>query len=311
MSEFQLTTAVGFMIFNRPDSTERVFTEIARARPPKLLVVGDGARADRAGETERVASAREIIDRVDWECEVITNFSDVNLGCNKRVSSGIDWIFSQVEEAIILEDDCLPDPSFFRFCQEMLGQYRHDLRVSMICGTNFQSGRRRGEDSYYFSKYSIIWGWASWRNRWNESYDVRIDKWPRIRDEGWLADILGNRHEVRYWENIFERVYQGEIDTWDYQWFFTNWVEGRMSIVPTMNLISNLGYGEDATHTTSEESPVANVALSQMSFPVTHPPGIFRNIEADRITDQVFFRGTIGKRIRQKLRSLLAKFLFR
>ena len=311
MSEFQLTTAVGFIIFNRPDTTERVFAEIARARPPKLLVVGDGARANRSDEAEKVAAAREIVGRVNWECEVLTNFSDVNLGCNKRVSSGIDWIFDHVEEAIILEDDCMPDSSFFRFCQEMLERYRDDQRISMIGGTNFQGGRRRGEASYYFSKYSIIWGWASWRNRWSESYDVRMNSWPRVRDEGWLVDMLGNRHEVRYWQNIFERVYRGEIDTWDYQWFFTNWLEGRVSVVPAVNLISNLGYGQDATHTTNEESVVANLAMDLMSFPVVHPAGVFRNIEADRMTDQVFFRGTIGKRIRQKLRSLLNKLLFR
>ncbi|MGD8419166.1 MAG: glycosyltransferase family 2 protein [Gammaproteobacteria bacterium] len=274
-----------------------------------MLLVGDGPRENRPGEAEKVSAARQIVDRVDWDCEVLTNFSDVNLGCNKRVSSGVDWIFDQVEEAIILEDDCLPDPSFFRFCQEMLSHFREDQRIGMIGGTNFQSGRRRGDSSYYFSRYSIIWGWASWRDRWRDSYDVNMESWPRVRDEGWLADMLGNRDEVRYWNNIFERVYRGEIDTWDYQWFYANWLQGRLSVMPALNLISNLGYGDAATHTTSEESPVANVALNEMTFPLTHPPGVFRSIEADRVTDQVFFRGTLGKRARQKLQRMLGRLL--
>ena len=311
MSEFQLATAVGFIIFNRPDTTARVFAEIARARPPRLLVVGDGARPDREGEAEKVAAARAVLAQVDWDCEVSTNFSEVNLGCNRRVSSGIDWIFEQVEEAIIVEDDCLPDPSFFRFCEEMLARYRDDQRIGMICGSNFQSGRRRGPASYYFSKYSIIWGWAGWRDRWSESYDVKMAAWPEVRDQGWLADMLGSRQEVRYWGNIFERVYRGEIDTWDYQWFFSNWLQGRMNVVPAVNLISNLGYGADATHTTSAVSRVANLALAQLPFPLKHPPGVFRNQQADHITDQVFFRGSLADRVRQKIRRLTNRLLLR
>ena len=156
MSEFILTTPVAFIIFNRPDTTALVFAEIAKARPPKLLVVGDGPRAHKAGEAERVAATRAIIDQVDWPCEVLTHFSDTNLGCKKRVSSGIDWVFEQVEEAIILEDDCLPNQSFFQFCQEMLEYYRHDSRIGMISGNNFQVGGKTVPYSYYFSKYTQL-----------------------------------------------------------------------------------------------------------------------------------------------------------
>jgi len=257
--DFQLTTPVAFIIFNRPDTTERVFAEIAKAKPTKLLVIGDGARVNRPEEAEKVAAARAIIQRVDWECEVLTNFSEVNLGCKRRVSSGIDWVFEQVEEAIILEDDCLPDPSFFCFCQELLERYRHDQRIGLISGDNFQFGRRRNDDSYYFSKYVHIWGWATWRDRWAGSYDVTMAKWPRIRDEAWLTDIVGNAHEADFWSKVFERVHRGEIDTWDYQWVFANWVEGRLTILPAMNLISNIGFDANATHTTGD-SELANLA---------------------------------------------------
>jgi hypothetical protein len=300
MPDFRLTTPVAFIIFNRPDTTEQVFREIAKARPPKLLVVGDGPRASRSGEADKVAATRAIVKRVDWDCEVLTNFSDVNLGCKRRVSSGIDWVFEQVETAIILEDDCVPDPTFFRFCHEMLELYRHDQRIGMISGDNFQFGRRRNDDSYYFSKYVHVWGWASWRDRWVGSYDVTMAKWPRIRDEGRLADMVGNRREAAYWQKIFERVHRGEIDTWDYQWVFANWAEGRMSILPAVNTVSNIGFNGDATHTTGD-SDLANLARNQIGFPLTHPLGVFRNIEADQFSERRCFRISLTKRVRNKL----------
>jgi hypothetical protein len=303
-SPYRCKTPVAFLIFNRPETTARVFTEIAMARPPKLLVVADGPRPDRPGEAERCATARAIIKQVNWDCEVLTNFSEANLGCKRRVSSGIDWVFEQVEEAIILEDDCLPDPTFFRFCQELLERYRYDQRIGMIGGVNFQFGRRRNHDSYYFSKYVHIWGWASWRDRWAGSYDVTMAKWPRIRDEGWLADMVGNAHEAAYWQKIFERVHRGEIDTWDYQWVFANWLEGRMSILPTVNIITNIGFDKNATHTTVA-SDLANLAREPICFPLTHPLGIFTNIQADKFSEHKCFRVPLMKRVRNKLARLL------
>ena len=301
MSDFQLTTPVAFIIFNRPDTTERVFAEIAKAKPPKLLVVADGGRTSREGESEKVTATRAIIERVDWPCEVLTNFSDVNLGCKVRVSSGIDWVFEQVEEAIILEDDCLPDPTFFRFCQEMLNRYRDDLRVGMISGDNFQFGRSRNEDSYYFSKYVHIWGWASWRDRWQSSYDVDLKKWPFIRDGRWLIDILGNAKEASSWSHIFEKTFQGKIDTWDYQWVFANWIEGRINVIPNVNLISNIGFGEGATHTVTLSS-LANMLTASIVFPITHPVGILRNLTADMITFHSCFNIPFYKKVLNKIR---------
>lgn len=308
MSEWQLKTPVAFIIFNRPDTTERVFAEIAKAKPPKLLVVADGPRENRPGEAEKCATTRAIIERVDWPCEVLTNFSDVNLGCKKRVSSGIDWVFDNVEEAIILEDDCLPDPNFFRFCEEMLERYRHDQRIGMISGDNFQLGGRHGEDSYYFSKYVHIWGWATWRDRWHGVYDVSMAHWPMVRDNGRLPDLVFDKDEAGYWAGIFERVYQGGIDTWDYQWVFANWVEGRLSILPSVNLISNIGFGVDATHTTGT-SPLANLPTEPMQFPLVHPALRARNGCADRFSDRVCFRPPIWKRILGRVVSKLNRMV--
>ena len=301
MPTWQLKTPVAFIIFNRPDTTQQVFAEIAKARPPKLLVVADGPRSNRLGEEKCCAATRAIVEGVDWDCEVLTNYSSVNLGCKNRVASGIDWVFEKVSEAIILEDDCLPDPTFFRFCQEMLERYRDDQRIGMISGDNFQFGRRRNDDSYYFSKYVHVWGWASWRDRWAGSYDVTMARWPRIRDEGRLADIVGNRSEAAYWHNIFESVHRGDIDTWDYQWLFANWLEGRMSILPAVNMISNVGFDKNATHTIAVDRGVSNLRRNPMGFPLVHPPGVFRNIQADQFSERMCFRIPLTRRVHRKL----------
>ncbi len=304
MSDWQLQTPVAFIIFNRPDTTAKVFAEIAKARPPKLLVVADGPRANRAGEADLCIATRAIIETVDWPCEVLTNYSEVNLGCRRRVSSGIDWVFEQVPEAIILEDDCLPDPSFFRFCQEMLERYRTDQRIGMISGDNFQFGRQYGPESYYFSKYVHIWGWASWRDRWQNHYDVSIRNWPHVRDGGWLEDLVGDSSESSFWGSIFERVHRGEIDTWDYQWVFANFLQGRLNILPSVNLISNIGFGHGATHTTGE-SELAELPVSSIAFPLTHPLGMHRNRRADSFSEIKCFRVPLSKRIKNKLLGLL------
>ena len=280
MSDFQLKTPVAFIIFNRPDTTERVFAEIAHAKPPKLLVVGDGARSNREGEVEKVVATRAIINRVDWPCEVLTNFSEVNLGCKVRVSSGLDWVFEQVPEAIILEDDCLPNPTFFRFCEELLQRYRDDQRIGMISGDNFQLGYRLNDDSYYFSNLNHIWGWASWRDRWQNDYDVELKHWPKVRDEGRMADWYGSKVLQKSFCKDFENVYHGRIDTWDYQWNFGSRLNGRISALPNVNLISNIGFGAEATHTIAFNK-LANMGTSETRFPLIHPDNVFAAVSLD------------------------------
>lgn len=303
MSEFQLTTPVGFIIFNRPDTTERVFAEIARARPPKLLVVGDGPRANRPGEAEKVTACRAIIHRVDWPCEVLTNYSEANLGCKVRVSSGLDWVFEQVPEAIILEDDCLPHPTFFRFCQEMLERYRDDEQIAMISGDNFLGAKSRFKDSYYFSRYCHIWGWASWRCAWKR-YDRNASNWPNFRDENRLEKMNLNHSERRYWRSAFKGVYNGTIDTWDYQWVLTCFTNEMLSIMPSCNLISNIGFGKNATHTKSD-SIFANMETSPIEFPLQHPSKVVVDFYADRLSAELHFRLPLWRSIASNVRKVL------
>ena len=291
-----LRTPVAFLIFNRPDTTAAVFAAIAKARPATLLVVADGPRASRRGEEELCAAARAVIGRVDWPCQVLTNFSDHNLGCRGRVSSGIDWVFSQVEEAIFLEDDCLPDPTFFPFCEQMLDRFRTDSRVMHIGGTNFQGAARISDDSYYFSRHVHVWGWASWRRAW-QHYDVDMGAWTWARATGRISDILSTPMERRAFTPLFDRVARGEIDTWDTQWTVACRAQNALSIVPARNLVSNIGFRGDATHTSDSGHPVATMPTFPLAQPLTHPAYTLADSAADERTTSVF-RPSLYRRAR-------------
>ena len=304
-----LNTPVVFVIFNRPDTTSQVFECIRKARPSQLLIIADGPRADRPREDESCAATRKIVEQVDWPCEVMHEYSDINLGCRKRLASGLNWVFSMVEDAIVLEDDCLPHPTFFRFCEEMLERYRHDERIAHISGVNFQFGQRRTAQSYYFSRYTHIWGWASWRRAW-QHYDPDMNTWPSVRDGKWLRDMLGDQRLVDYWSKIFERVYDGDIDTWDYQWLLACWLQNGLSIIPAENLVTNIGFGVDSTHTT-ENNPTANIPSKELAFPLCSPPFIIRDVVADIASEKLYLPPPrYVRRYRRMKRNLLNLFAF-
>ena len=305
MTDFQLTTPVAFLIFNRPDTTARVFEAIRQAKPPKLLVVADGPRPDRPDDVEKCKAARAIIEKVDWDCEVLTNYSDVNLGCKSRVSSGLNWVFEIVEEVIILEDDCLPHSTFFRFCEELLDYYRHDERIMVISGDNFQFGRKCTDyNSYYFSRYPHCWGWATWRRAWKYfNFDMKL--WPIIRDGEWLKSISHNSKDRRYWTKIFQSSYDNKVKSWAYCWTFACWIQNGLTILPNVNLVSNIGFGEGATHTSSSKSKVANLPVEEMIFPLKHPPFLLRHVEADDFTHNNNYASNLWLRFNSKIKQIL------
>jgi hypothetical protein len=295
-----MKTPVAFIIFNRPDTTKRVFEAVREAKPPKLLVIADGPRIDRPGEAEKCAAARAIIEGVDWECEVLTNYSDVNLGCKIRVSSGLDWVFSEVEEAIILEDDCLPHPTFFPFCEELLEKYRNDSRIMQICGSNVLKDQVNIDDSYYFSKYGPIWGWASWRRAW-QYYDVDMKLWKEVKDKKLYLDFCLSKTEASSRLELYDKLKANKIDTWDYQWGFAKMINSGLSIIPKINLVSNIGFREDATHVTDSKSPLANLATYTIEFPLIYPSFIHRDRAADYIFSRNFFNGISLNSFLQKI----------
>ncbi|TBR59337.1 hemolytic protein HlpA-like protein [Westiellopsis prolifica IICB1] len=301
-----MQTPVAFIIFKRPHTTERVFETIRQAKPPKLFVIADGPRHDRADEPEKCEATRAIINRVDWDCDVLTNYSDVNLGCAKRVSSGLDWVFNNVEEAIILEDDCVPHPTFFRFCEELLEKYRYDTRISSISGQNVQFGRKRTNYSYYFSIYNHSWGWASWRRAW-QHFDLYMKLWPEMKAMGFLDNILMDSRSVQYWSKIFDSVYNNpSMNIWDFQWTFACWLQSSLGIISNGNLISNIGFGSDSTHFTgNKKSPYNNMPTEEMIFPLKHPPFISKNVQADTFTQQTLFKEDPLQPLKQNIKKIL------
>jgi hypothetical protein len=298
-----MKSPVALFLFKRPDTTARVLDAIRAARPPLLLVIADGPRTDREGEAVACATTRSLVDGVDWPCDVRRDFAAANLGCRRRIATGLAWVFDQVPEAIILEDDCVPDQTFFPFCDELLERYRHEPHVAQISGANNQKGKRRGADSYYFSRYNAVWGWASWRRAF-AAYDPGISSWPELRDSGWLSRVLGSRAQVDYWTRIFQDTYDGRIDTWDYQWVFAAWLHDMVSVVPNRNLVQNIGFGPAATHTSGQQL-FANDRLESIDFPLRHPRRVERNVPADRFTERFEFTDSWRARARTTLRRFM------
>jgi hypothetical protein len=276
-----MKTAVAMFLFNRPSLTAQVFARVREARPKKLLLVADGPRTEQ--ERQPCEAVRQVVEQADWDCDVRRNFSDVNLGCRNRMSTGIDWVFSQVDKAILLEDDCLPDPTFFPFCTELLERYRDDPRVMMISGDNFQFGRRRTPHSYYFSRIPHIWGWATWRRAWRH-YDASLREWPILRDADFLDRTFDNPRFADSYRRIFDETAAGRIDTWDHQWAFAFWRQKGLCVLPEVNLITNLGFGPDATHTRNSASADSALPAMAMKFPLSHPSKVECCVDADAFT---------------------------
>lgn len=281
----KLRTPVALLVFARPEATRRVVSEILRAQPPKVLVFGDAPRADHPQDAALVTAARAIIAEAPWECEVLTNYSDVNLGTRYRPATGLDWVFKHVERAIFLEDDCVPHPTFFRFCDELLERYQDDERVMMVSGNNFLSDRKLTADSYLFSHYVGIWGWATWRRAWRH-YDVELRQWPELRDTRFLYDVLGNDDEIALWRLYFDRIVSSESRTWDHQWQFACWAQRGLSIMPAVNLCTNIGFGPEAEHFKEFNPKLANLAAGEMVFPLQHPSIMVRSREVDDLVFQ-------------------------
>lgn len=283
------TPPVLFLVFNRPETTAQVFSTIRAARPKKLYIAADGPRSGRIGEPERVARVRDIATRIDWPCNVYTLFHERNLGCKRAVSTGIDWFFQHEECGIILEDDCLPHTDFFQFCSVLLERYAKDDRVSAITGNNFQGGRTRGSGSYYFSRYNHVWGWATWRRAWRH-YDGSITFWPQWRGSSDWRKKLPDRTERRYWTQIFDKVYADKIDTWDYPWTASVWHMGGLTATPNVNLVSNIGFGSDATHTIEKSSNLALMPVMPLKT-LKEPDSVVQNHEADLYIFEHTFNG--------------------
>lgn len=296
-----LATPVVLIIFNRPSLATRVFSTIAKVRPQQLFVIADGPRS--SDESETCQAARSVIELIDWDCHLEIDFADRNLGCRKRIVSGLNWVFSNVDQAIVLEDDCVPHASFFSYCESLLDLYKNNERVMEIGGGNYQFGRKRTEYSYYFSKYSHTCGWATWRRAW-QYFDESITGWPQLKaSRSWdvMCDDPGER---QYWESIYDRIFHGRFQTsWDYQWQLSRWCRNGLTVVPNVNLISNVGYGPEATHVRWQGDSLAQMPIHDIGE-LRHPLSVSRHEEADKYMFQRVFRRNMFIRLFRRARSL-------
>lgn len=269
-------------IYNRPQLTRAVVEAIADLAPQTVYIIGDGPRPGE--EPVRVEAARrEALRLREGVPKTVVDFAPSNLGLRKRVTSGLNRIFSEVENAIILEDDCFPHPDFFTFCRDLLEHYRENPRVGVISGTSYQDGRRRGRASYYFSRYAHCWGWATWRRAWAQN-DPDLSDWPDRKATGWLESFLPDPRERHYWTGIFDGLYErDEPDSWAYRWTYSCWKAGALTAIPQVNLVSNRGFGSQATHTRDAHHSLASMPTGPLRV-TRHPPDVCPHAAADRYT---------------------------
>lgn len=275
-----------YIIFNRLDTVKQSFEPIRRYKPEKLYIAADGPRKSKADEVERCKEVREwVLDHIDWQCSVSTLFRDENVGCGQGPKQAIDWLFANEETGVILEDDCVASDSFFEFAFQMLIRYRDNKRISIICGSNFdKNGDFKVKDSdYFFSVLPYTWGWATWKRNW-ENYDFSMSQWNHLNKRRLLRFMFKDAEHRNYWRYVFDdTVGKNPYDIWDYQFFFSCYQKHQLAIVPNVNLINNIGIGEDATHTSHNAEYRKGIIRQEIEFPIHHPQIMERNWNYDSL----------------------------
>ncbi|HMO33822.1 MAG TPA: hypothetical protein PKE63_04985 [Lacibacter sp.] len=277
-------TPVLFLIFNRPDTTARVWEQIRNLQPSRLFIAADGPRDQKPGETALCAQTRALVKQVDWNCEVKTLFREKNLGCGPAVSGAITWFFEQVDAGIILEDDCLPTSGFFQFCSNLLETYRHDTRVWHIAGYNLHPVNTPTEADYFFSQETPIWGWATWRRVWKH-YHLKPDLLRKFETTNLVSFMKMTRLHAITSLYDFRKVAAGKVNTWDYQYSFYQLVNNGLSVIPCRNLVENIGFDGNATHTSKNHKHyTGNKAVSPDYSHLRHPAFVLADVSSDRHT---------------------------
>ena len=287
-------TPILLISWQRPEQTLMVLKKIQKVKPIKVYLACDGVNL-KIKNNKKVNKTREILNNfINWNCEIKKLYSDKNLGCKLGVSQAISWFFSNEEEGIILEDDCIPHVDFLYFSSVLLEKYRNDERIWSISAHNQQEGAKHGVGSYYFSRYAHCWGWATWRRCWKE-YDPYIRRWPEIKTNKIINNVFDNKRQYKFWEEIFDNIYYySKPDTWDYQWSYTCFLNSGLTIIPNINLINNVGFNNEATHTIKGQSKTNNVELKLKEsgiFPLIHPPQIIRSKSADLKVELITYSG--------------------
>jgi hypothetical protein len=304
---YQTESAVLFVIFKRPETTKLVLEQIRIARPKKLYIAADGPRPGLNDEKLLCEQTREVVSKIDWECTVKTKFNETNEGCKQGVSAAINWFFNNEPEGIILEDDCLPANSFFKFCDTLLAKYRYDTRVRHITGCNLQFGKKWGDGSYYFSNRTHVWGWASWKRAWDD-YDINLSNYDSIQITPVFTNIYHDDLVAEAWANIFQQVKAGTVNSWAYPLDFVNFFNNGLVIIPNQNLISNIGFDSKATNTLDKGSVYANIPLEEMNE-ICHPVFIVPQKQADLYIINQDFDIDKKRRKRNSVKQTIKRFI--
>lgn len=279
----KFNTPILLVAWRRPNHLKKVIEAVRKVEPTKIFVAVDGARlgAEYSEERKLIEETKQVIEKeIDWECELMINYQEQNLGCEKGVSTAISWFFQNVSEGIILEDDCVPNISFFRFCAEMLDKYRNEDKVMTITGNNFNQLNVFTNEKYYFSRYNHIWGWATWSRAW-KNYNFDFQNWLDLKANSFLDNYLNSKLEANYWSKYFDEIYIDKtLDTWDYPWRLNIWQKGGLTVTPVVNLVENIGFDDLATHSKVGSTP----KTVELCWPLKHPSNIKRNIKADNYT---------------------------
>lgn len=299
------STPVLFLLFNRPQVTAHVFDEIRKQKPKYLFIAADGPRENNINDARFCVETRAVVSKIDWDCEVKTLFSDENMGCGKAVAAGITWFFEHVEAGIILEDDCMPNSSFFTYCEAMLNTFRDNQEVMMVCGTSYQP-KPLNSDSYYFSRYPHVWGWATWKRAWAQ-YDLSLGAVSVEKRAAVINRVFANKRERRFWENNLDMIVNG-LDTWDYQWMYWIWENNGVCIIPWRNMIANIGFGADSSHTHDENSGQSKMTQYEM-LTIRHPKTIAVNQKADSYERHKILIGSAQKYYYTRMRGFVGRVI--
>lgn len=292
-----MKTPVALIIYHRSQTTRKIIKSLREVKASEIFVIADGPK--NVKDAERCAETRALIKLIDWKCNVHKLYSSTNMGLRKRIVTGLNWVFSKVDRAIILEDDLVIDKSFYRFCEEMLEKYKNNMKIISIAGNNFLDDTRGIQESYYFSRHVYSWGWATWRRAWH-LYDDKMSNWPSIKKSGLLKETLKGNSIYLYWKGIFDLTKRHAINSWAYAWMYTAYVNHMLTIIPVCNLVSNVGVGKDATNTLLKARTLA-LTTKSMKFPLKHPEAVKRNDILDAKAERILYvtpRNAVGLIIR-------------
>lgn len=297
-----INTAIAIFCFNRPSQTKKVFNQIKKIKPNKIFLIMDGPRKKNKLDKINCNKVKKIITSINWNCKVYKNFNKSNEGLKKRFITGLTWVFSKVDKAIILEDDCLPSNDFFYFCDQLLKYYQNSKKVKFITGNCFQKKNMKIKETYYFSKYSHIWGWAAWRSTW-KLYNDNEKYWKKYLNSKKFQKVCEDQNERKYWSNMFENIQNGKLKSWAFYMLLSLWKNNLLTATPSINLVENVGFNAFGTNT-KKLNINSKLSDNYIDRPIKHPKKIMLNKEADKFVFKNIYSSNLKKKLFNKLISI-------